>query len=1650
MKPTKQRILSIFLCICMLFSVMPVSAYAADDGNNSISDYDTFVERLAILEELAMVYSMEVPETDPNALVIKYIRTGVDRYNSGSWGIMAGYEDADFSNFVSEMEQTIKEEDGVDLGVTDLKNLKNMKLPNGQMADIGHMFGTMDITYHNNGGVNHADVGGWAGDLVDLLSATDRHYVKSSSFEGLVEEIRQNYLLKSLNGEADVFSEADMYGDLDAFYVMTKLYQIQEEEVEYPLTTIISEYFTEELTDEFRADFLIKNRFDEVSLRADLREAVYKAYVGNSVVTTLEGTRDFVSDNLSELRKACCYAFADYLCELAGDYIVTGENEQFNVFSSETTKLAPGIVQKINKATSSDGKQMVYYTSTIDINRDDVNVYANYHANDPSQGWAMSRVEDQMKAAQEKYGNPESDSYIENYNVICGTNGAGYNMETGEPGGLLVMGGVEYHPVNGNGFFGILNDGSAVIGTTAEYNSIYKGKVSEGIAGFGAMLIEDGKIVTTDDGTRASRTAVGITATGKVVLMVLDGRQEPVSCGGTMVEIANIMLEAGCVKAVNLDGGGSTTYVAKQPGDETFGVVNKPSDGFARSVSTSLMAVSTAPSTTAFDHAKLETEYKYMTLGNTIQITAKGISASGDAAEIPEGTNWAVRNERYGTITEDGIYTSQRLGDNEIYLMLGDEVVGSTVINCVTPDNIYFTRDNVDVVYGSSVTLPIAASYEGKRVAFRSEDVVYQLSNNAGTMSGNTFTAYETSTLKKISAAAILVGDENVKGSINISLYKQGEATFDFDKATSGDRMFAWMRTVTNSTLVSGNRYEIVDPNQGMEASYIFALDMTQIPIPEQLAELTYMLPGADMEGASAWNFLLQLAERVSVLTEVKPVMYFDKNFDVDYSELKVVNEYFYLTDTEFNEEENSVTVTLKWKDQTKAIDPATANPMCIVSGIKVTPKEDAEWNNKNQLTAVVSGSVSYDIYLRASALYSFAQKTENQEKFGLYPFVNEGVILESGTAESGAHFMDKYVEFTDTFTLDKNVKNGWIIENGDYYYYQEGVKYTGIQQVDGVYYDFGTTGACPGGNPYNGLIIDELGVRYCINGICQEGWWFVEVDDVEYAYYFDGPDKTAITGQFVYNGISYEFGEDGRLFHGTWVTTEKGTRYYYGGNLYYKFTFKEIDGKTYYFNDAGYMETGLTAVTNSKGSVDYTWYVFDKNGEFITGNGLKKVDEDIYYLVDNVPVSKGLVQDDEGNYYFINSRLKAVKGCWYEFSTKSGNGLMPGGRYYFNDDGTMVVKQGLIWDDDGEIRYYENGVAVAKGLVRGDDGYYYYINSSKVAVRNGKYWISKTNGLVAEGSYTFLANGRMEYNSGLVHDEDGEIRYYIDGQPAKAGLVYDEVNDCYYFINSTRKAVKSCWYAFSTRTVNGITFQGGTYWFDENGKMQLKEGLYFEQNGDIRYYVNGQPTKPGLVYDEVNDCYYFINSTYKAVKDCWYEFSTRTVNGITFYGGAYLFDENGKMQLKEGLYFEQNGDIRYYVNGQPTKPGLVYDEVNDCYYFINSTYKAVKDCWYEFSTRTVNGITFQGGAYWFDENGKMQLKEGLYFEQNGDIRYYVNGQPTKPGLVYDEVNDCYYFINSTYKAVKNCWYEFSTRTVNGVTFPGGNYWFDEDGKLVF
>lgn len=105
-----------------------------------------------------------------------------------------------------------------------------------------------------------------------------------------------------------------------------------------------------------------------------------------------------------------------------------------------------------------------------------------------------------------------------------------------------------------------------------------------------AILLTNGVAVThARDGVRHPRSAAGLSADGKtLILFALDGRQATAeesvygrahSRGATLAELAELMLGFGAANAVNLDGGGSTSLVVKDPHTGVFSITNQPSDG---------------------------------------------------------------------------------------------------------------------------------------------------------------------------------------------------------------------------------------------------------------------------------------------------------------------------------------------------------------------------------------------------------------------------------------------------------------------------------------------------------------------------------------------------------------------------------------------------------------------------------------------------------------------------------------------------------------------------------------------------------------------------------------------------------------------------------------------------------------------------------------------------------------------------------------------------------------------------------------------------------------------------------------------------------------------------------------------------------------
>lgn len=120
--------------------------------------------------------------------------------------------------------------------------------------------------------------------------------------------------------------------------------------------------------------------------------------------------------------------------------------------------------------------------------------------------------------------------------------------------------------------------------------------------GGGPLLVKNGAWYADPDGpntgefrTHMPATAAGVTADGTLLLFEIDGRQPELSIGVLQPQLASLMIAFGVVNGMQFDGGGSSTMVARLPGDNDAVVQNAPSDGQERRVADALLVYSDAP-----------------------------------------------------------------------------------------------------------------------------------------------------------------------------------------------------------------------------------------------------------------------------------------------------------------------------------------------------------------------------------------------------------------------------------------------------------------------------------------------------------------------------------------------------------------------------------------------------------------------------------------------------------------------------------------------------------------------------------------------------------------------------------------------------------------------------------------------------------------------------------------------------------------------------------------------------------------------------------------------------------------------------------------------------------------------------------------------
>lgn len=191
------------------------------------------------------------------------------------------------------------------------------------------------------------------------------------------------------------------------------------------------------------------------------------------------------------------------------------------------------------------------------------------------------------------------------------------------------------------------------VGSTAtvEYQTTPNNQEWAHAVGGNVLLVDQGRPLTSFQADKSitslnARTAVGITQDGKTLFMaVVDGTK-----GVYLDELAKIMAELGSYRAVNFDGGGSTTMSVRMLGETQAHLAMQPKGGAERRVPTGLAVFNTAPPGELAGmvlHGPTE-----LLIGQTAEFTPKAYDNHYQPYALdPYAVSWEVNRPDAGSFT---------------------------------------------------------------------------------------------------------------------------------------------------------------------------------------------------------------------------------------------------------------------------------------------------------------------------------------------------------------------------------------------------------------------------------------------------------------------------------------------------------------------------------------------------------------------------------------------------------------------------------------------------------------------------------------------------------------------------------------------------------------------------------------------------------------------------------------------------------------------------------------------------------------------------------------------------------------------------------------------------------------------------------------
>ncbi len=278
------------------------------------------------------------------------------------------------------------------------------------------------------------------------------------------------------------------------------------------------------------------------------------------------------------------------------------------------------------------------------------------------------------------------------------------------------------------------------------------------LGAWGGRIITDG-VITEVDEDAAPRTAIGIKEDGTIIFYALDGRQQGHSYGARLRTLAKRLLELGCVDAINLDGGGSTTMGGFYPGEDNFSIINKPSDKTERKVATFVGLINTASRTNKAEKLFVYPYGDNYLSGATETFTALATDKNYYAVPLDNEVTFSAPD---GKVSETGKIKISGDGKVSIKAVSG-ELQGKAEVNVYkTPTDIILTDasnkksvTSLKITAGEKIELDATAKAGNKVLKGDDSCFKWKCSDNIGTIEQDgTFASFDTNAEGTISVTA--------------------------------------------------------------------------------------------------------------------------------------------------------------------------------------------------------------------------------------------------------------------------------------------------------------------------------------------------------------------------------------------------------------------------------------------------------------------------------------------------------------------------------------------------------------------------------------------------------------------------------------------------------------------------------------------------------------------------------------------------------------------------------------------------------------------------------------------------------------------------------------------------------------------------------